>query len=229
MTINEAIYQVLEGMNISTDDFPASKRFVYGELLSTRSELIKQELNKNVLLDSGSMQSVQCFKLIRTDASVCPDCTSGDYVLQSVEDVPEALEYKSGRAIFVYLMNGVPVNKLDKDLIAVRHRRRYKLPGSFGYIIRNRKLIIIGYDDIDELDVSLEGHFEKPELVASMNESESCDDDKCKPAFEYEFICPGHIERRVIEIAKLSVGRKLGIPSDNSNNAQFDPNVKSQS
>ena len=41
MTINEAIYNILEGTGISTDDYSVPKRFVYLELRNTVNELKK--------------------------------------------------------------------------------------------------------------------------------------------------------------------------------------------
>jgi len=229
MTINEAIYDLLDGVNISTDDFPVRKRFVYQELKNARVELIKQELNKNILLSDGSLQTIDCVKLVRTDLSKCNDIPSDEYVLQSVDKLPESIEFKNGIAVFPFLMNGTRIDPWNKATWKQRCRRRYKLADSFGYIMNAGKLMIIDYDEVEELNIYVDGHFKDPEKIEELNKAQEEDcDTACVPIYDHQFICPGFIERRVIEIAKASVLRKMSIPSDSNNNSQFDPNVKSQ-
>jgi len=223
MTINQAIYQTLDGTGISTDDFPVSKRYVYGELKVARTELIKQELNKSVLFDSASLQTLEEVKFERTE--IVP---GGDQVLMSTDPVPEAIEYGNGVAVFVYLMNGRRLDPIDHGSIYNWCRKRFRLSDSVGYYFRNKHIIVQGYDDVDELSGFIEGHFQDPEEVTAMNNAGKCNNgDSCMPVYDYDFECPGLIERRVIEIAKAAVMRKLQIPTDSSNNTQFDPNVKS--
>jgi hypothetical protein len=224
MTINEFIYQVLDAVNISTDDFPMSKRFIYACGKSARSELIKQELNKNILLDNGSLQTIVKVKMERTETTEL----SGIYVLRSDIKIPKVIEYKRGPAVFVYMMNGKQVSIVQKEVIHGRKDRRFPMIGFYGGYLQNDYLFIAGYDDVDEIDVSVDGHFTDPEEIIALNlqNDENCED-KCISITEYDFICPAHIERRVIELAASIALRKLQIPEDKSNNSQFDPNVKS--
>lgn len=229
MTNNEAISAVLEGVNRSTDDFPVSRRFVYRELINSRSELIKQELNKRRLINDTSAQTLDCIVLERVDASTCSDCPTGIYILKSDRKIPELIESDFGPAIInFYLGNGTAVSPLSFEDWQARKTRRNQLPGHFGYAFRNQRLFVLDYDDVDELRGSLVGHFVRPEEIIALNkDSEDCPASmKCKPIGDYDFYCPGHIVRRVIEIARSVVLRKLGIPSDESNNAKFDINAK---
>lgn len=222
MTINEAIYATLDGVNISTDDFPVRKRFVYTNLKNARKELIKQELNKNNLLQANQMQTIESYKFDR-------ELIAGEYLLKGERAIPESIEFNGGQALFLYTMNGRQIDIISKADWDNRKRRRLKLDGTFGYYLVNQIPIIVGFDDIDELFITIEGHFADPELVSIMNtmNDDECQD-KCKPIYEYEFICPTLLEGRVIEIAKSRILNKLSIPSDDSNNAKFDPNVESK-
>jgi hypothetical protein len=53
MTVKEFISQVYDGTSVSSDDTQISKRFIYAESIPTRAELLKQELNKDRLLDGS--------------------------------------------------------------------------------------------------------------------------------------------------------------------------------
>lgn len=226
MTNNEAISSVLNGVNISTDDFPVRRRFVFRELKNTRNEFVKQELNKFRLQDDASGQTINCLELERVDASTCYGCDSGIYILKSKHELPELIECDYGLAIInVYLPNGISVNPLSFFDWTNRNGRRNKLPGIYGYAIRNKYLHLLGYEDVDSLFLTVVGHFTNPEDVDKLNlETEEVDSANCIGLGDREFYCPGHISRRVIETTRGVVFRKLGIPLDNSNNSKFDPN-----
>jgi len=236
MTIAEGIYAVLDGTGYSTDDFPIRKRFVYNELKVGYRELIKQELNKMRLWDGTAAQTLLCLELEERDASACFDAPTGLKVLRSKKPLPAVIESEVGIGITnVYLLNGVALEKMTKEDWTRRCSRRYRLPDLVGYFLVNDFLNVVGYDS-PELLVDVEGFYEDPEVVEAANQqhADCTADQKCKPAYELEFFCPGHLQRRVIEIARSVVFRKLGIPLDESNNAKFDPNsqipsnVKSQ-
>lgn len=229
MTINEAIYSVFEGAGISTDDFPVRKRFVYRELRNARTELIKQELNKNKLLTADTAQSLICFPLERADASTCLDCQTGLFVLRSKDKVPKMIESDFGVFVEVYLQNGVMIPKIMRSDWLANLKRRYQLPNFSGCMFINEHIIIVGYEDIDELIVDVSGYFDQPEEVHRLNRKhdDNCAiTDKCLPLYEYPFECPGYLSRRVIEIARAVVFRRMGIPLDQDNNAKSDSYVQ---
>lgn len=228
MTIGEAISSVFSGAGRSSDDFPIRRRFVYRELKFARNELIKQELNKGNLYDEFSSQTIECLKLERVDASSCFRCDSGIYILRSVNELPDIIQCDSGPAITgLYMQNGAIINPLSFDDWQFRKERRNRLPGAFGYALRNRHLFLLDYDDVDEIDVVFSAHFTSPEDIDKINsEREDCPKDaKCKSIADMDFHCPGHLERRVIEITRAVIFRKLGIPEDNNNNAKSDTYV----
>jgi hypothetical protein len=227
MTINEAIYQTLDGVNISTDDFPAGKRFVYGELKNARTELLKQELNKNSMFQSAAMQLIECYFFDRVDSSNCDECASGEYLLKGRNRLPETIDFNGGQSLYLYTMLGKPIDMISRKDIHSSKNRRFKLPDSFGFYINNGYPYISGYDDIDNLATVVEGHFRDPEIVLSINAADDCPS-RCKPIYELEFVCPGLIDRRVIEMARSVILRKLNVPSDNTNNSKFDTDVQSK-
>lgn len=231
MTINEAIYAVFEGVGISSDDFPVRKRFVYGELKRARNELIKQELNKTRLISGESAQTLLCFPLVRTDASFCTDCDTGNYVLRSKEKLPKMVDSDFGLFLEVYLQNGVSIPKIMRSEHLSNKKRRYQLPGSYGFMLVNDYLVVVDYEDVDELLVDVSSYFNEPEKISQMNKAfdDSCtSEEKCAPVYSYAFDCPEYISRRVIELARAVVLRRLGISLDNDNNAKNENYVPSK-
>lgn len=231
MTIAESISSVFSGTGKSTDDFPIRRRFVYRELKIARSELIRQDLNKNRMLDGSISQTIDCFILERVDAASCYGCESGIFILKSKDPLPELIQFDSGSAVTaITLMNGVKVNYMSFADWQNRKSRTVTLPGHFGYDIRDGHLFILGYEDIDELVVSVSGFFEDPEQIIKLNNAASdCSNEKgCLAIPDMEFVCPGHLLRRIIEITRSVVLRRLGIPSDDNNNAKSEVNAQTQ-
>ena len=228
MTNGEAISSVFSGAGRSSDDFPIRRRFVYRELKFARAELIKQELNKGNLYDEFSSQTIDCLKLERVDASSCFKCETGIFILRSVDEIPDLIQCDSGSAITgLYMQNGAVINPLSFDDWQFRKERRNKLPGTFGYALRNKRLFLLDYDDVDEIDIIFSGHFVSPEDVIRINNlKEGCPKDAaCQSIADMDFSCPGHLERRVIEITRAVIFRRLGIPEDTTNNAKSDTYV----
>lgn len=227
MTINEAIASVFEGSGKTSDDYPIRKRFVYNELKNAYRELIRQDLNRDRLWDGTSSQTLQCVELERVDMASCLDCGSGEFMLLSKNQLPELLETDKGIAVTgVYFMNGVSISKIDRSSIQRRKGRRYQRKQDIGFLFINRKIGIVGFDDVDELLIDVEGFFGEPEQIFSYNKNRNnCEQEElCKPIFEYDFGCPGHLLRRVIEIVRQVIFRRLGIPIDDQNNAKSDIN-----
>jgi len=230
MTVAEAIYAVLDGSGISTDDSPVRRRFIYNEIRIANTELVKQELNKYRLWDGTSAQTLECITLERRDASSCIDCPTGKYLLRSKEPLPAMIETDHGISITnVYFMNGVSIPQIKKEDWINWGKRRFNLPDKVGFFLTNNFLNVVGYE-ADVIDVDVEGFFHEPETIERMNlkNADCAADQKCKAVFEYDFKGPSHLQRRVIEIARAVVFRKLGIPLDENNNAKFDPNVESK-
>lgn len=233
MKISEAIAAVFEGTGKSSDDYPVRKRFVYNELKNAYKELVRQDMNEYRMWDGANAQTLECIRLVRTDAASCLNCESGIFMLRSETPIPEIIETDYGPALTnVFLMNGRSVEKYNDRSSAVRDlNRRYRLPDSFGYLLVNRYICVLNYDDVDELIVNAEGFYGDPESIYSSNSTnQGCSTEQaCLPVYEYDFSCPGHLLRRVIEITRLVVFRKLGIPLDLVNNAKPDPqNVQSE-
>lgn len=227
MTIAQSISAVLDGSGRNSDDYSVRKRFVYNELKNAYKELVRQDLNKYRLWDGSSSQTMECVELERVDAASCFNCESGIYILKSKKPLPDLLETDFGIALTgVYFLNGKSIERTSKLSLSRNKVTRYSKEPEVGYLLTNKHIHVVNYDDVDELLLNVEGFFEEPEIVYEYNRHNSdCDaEDLCKAIYEEDFGCPGHLLRRVIEMTRSVVFRKLGIPIDTNNNAKSDLN-----
>lgn len=222
MTNGEAIQRVLGGFQAYSDDSSLSRRYVFNILKSARSELLKQEYEKRRLLNSSATQAIKCFKLIEVDISECCENETGCTILRSELPLPKLVDTIFGRIITgVFDLLGNEIDKTTaKDWQLIR-KRPYKLRQSAKYFIRNNYIYIVDLTDLEELNIVVEGIFEETDVVERLNNCELVN--QCKlSALDYEFNCPGYLERRIFLLSAEEVARKLGIPKDNSNNAKED-------
>jgi hypothetical protein len=224
MIVQEFISNVFEGVNASTDDLGISRRWVYNEARPVRAELIKQEFNKNRLYDGAQAQPLESFELQPYDMATYP-------VLRSVNKMPKIIECDTGLALDnLYTKSGKTIILTDKTTWLSKKGRRFSRNcDSYGFVW-DGYLYVDGFSDLDSLLVDLPGYFDDPVSVGILNDYLSDPTNNlCKAAYEYDFFIPAHIERRVIEIVRSVVLRKLGIPTDIENNDKSDVSNQVQS
>lgn len=210
-----------------------SNRYIFNVLKSARSELIKQESEKKRLWNSYSTQALTCFRLIPVDISECcpdgscKDLGTGYQILRSEIKLPTLIDTVHGKIITgVYDLFH---NEIEKTTIKdwnITRKRRFRLPNKPKYFIRNDYLYVVDMeaDEYDEFSVVVEGIFEETDKVEKLNICSNGEDMTCKSALDYEFSCPGYLERRVFLLTGEEVARKLSIPKDEYNNAKEDLN-----
>ncbi len=227
MTNRAAIQRIIDGFQAYSNDSSLSKRYIYNLLRSARSELLKQEAEKKRLWNSFTTQAINCFKLIPVDISECCDYETGCLILKSIIPLPKLIDTIFGKIITgMYDISGNDIDKTTlKDWNLVR-KRKYRLASKAKWFIKNDYLYVVDINDIEDIEefpVVPEGIFEDPSAVERLN---YCDElNSCTvSALDYEFNCPGYLERRIFAITAQEVARKLGIPRDDENNAREDIN-----
>lgn len=231
MNTIDFISQVMDGTGISTDDTFISRRFIYNEFQMVRAELLKQELNKDRLLDGSFAQTISGFKVRESDISQTNRYNTKK-VLVSEYHIPRLIEYDKGIALFqIFTMGGMPIVLTDKTTFENKTNRRHQPPHViYGFVDKNR-LVISGIDDLEEMELDIVGFFYDPVEASALSLKSNCVDDseKCKPAYEMDINLPGHIARRAVEMVREPVFRVLGIPLDNTNNSQSDIQIQQPS
>lgn len=228
MTIIDFISQVMDGTGISSDDTFISRRFVYNEFQLVRAELLKQELNKDRLLDGSFAQTISGFKLRESDISQTNRYNTKT-VLVSEYELPKLIEYDKGIALFqVYTMSGQSITITNKSSWQNKINRRHQPEDViYGFVDKNR-LVIAGIDDLEEMELDIVGFFFDPIEASILSYKAECGDNEnaCKPAYEMDINLPGHISGRAVNMVRESVFRVLGIPLDNTNNSQSDIQIQ---
>lgn len=74
MTINEIIQRVqsLYSKGVQSDDTRLTSRHIYNKLLTIRSRLLYQKVNKRQKISTWSYQVLECVELIKAPISECP-------------------------------------------------------------------------------------------------------------------------------------------------------------
>lgn len=226
-TVADYIQRVKDSFQALSDDTSISKRYIFNIIKSSRSELIKQEAEKKRLWDGFSSQAITCFKVIPVDISecctTCGDLGTGFQILRSELKLPILIDTIFGKIITgVFDTIGNEIEKTTlKDWNGIR-KRKYRLTPKAKFFIRNEYIYLVDIDpnEYEDLTIVIEGLFEEPELVERLN---SCTDNpECDSMLEYNFYCPGYLERRIMLLSYDEIARKLGIPKDELNNAKED-------
>lgn len=102
MTLNEATYElkmIIRRNNLSDDD-RLDNRLVRDWIHGQRELWIRNEVNKNRMVDQSIIQSLGCVNLEVADRSSCPSFTTGYSVLQTSQDIPKRIELNNWDGIF---------------------------------------------------------------------------------------------------------------------------------
>ena len=103
MLISEVIQRVqsLYSKGCQSDDSRLTSRHIYNKLLSVRSRLIYQKVNKRQMISTWSYQVINCAELIKAPISECPCLPVGACaILRTKHKLPK------------------PINSLDKHVIS---------------------------------------------------------------------------------------------------------------
>lgn len=206
MKIREIIdrIQALYSKGVPSDDTRLSNRHIYNKMLTVRSRLIVQELNKKRSLSTWIYQRLHCIELEEVDRTQDCPCIppSGCFILRSKHKLPKPISglYNSnlrfvgdllGKRIDYVSNNSIPFlkgNKYSKSISAYFDMEGYI------YIITNRDLRYI----------MAEGLFEDPQEVRSFLEycnTECADCHSCTDILDEEFPIEGSLIEPLIELS----------------------------
>lgn len=218
MTIKEAVYMALSDVNISSDDHRFPLRYVYRKIKAARAELMRQYFKNGEISISGIAQVLSCVKMKMVDVDECGEL-GFDGLLKSCDVIPDPIETEQRPMITgVYTASGRNLDFTTMRQVSDQTRRRFKKadPDPLAFI-RGKYLYIAFYEDIDCLDVTVEGHFFDQEQVYIFNNP-----DACLPVYDMPFEMPEYLTRRVTRIVADELRIKLGIPVDVTNNSKED-------
>lgn len=207
MKVGELIDRIsnLYSKGLPSDDSRLSNRFIYNKLLTVRSRLIVQELNKKRSLSSWMYQRLHCIQLVEVDATENCPCVppSGCYVLRTKYKLPKPISglYNAnlrfvgtllGKRIQVMSSNSIPFlkgNKYSKDISAYFESEGYL------YVVANKRLEFI----------MAEGVFEDPlevkDFLKHCNKEQCTNCNSCESFLDQEFPLEAALIEPLIELS----------------------------
>jgi hypothetical protein len=171
MTLNEAVYQILEVANPNrSDDDVIDTRFIKALIHTKRAHFITNELNKNRIASPALMQDLNCLEMEMADDAECCDFQSGCSVLRSKLEIPMPIALHNRLAVerIGPVSAGQPGYSLMPYEKAIYFGNgRYNKGGMAAYI-RNNRVYVVSSLPTALIDlVSVRGVFEDPSELQS--------------------------------------------------------------
>jgi len=177
MLLNRYVSEIKELLQADLSD-----RFIIDQINQFRAVWIKNELNKNRVIDDVIKQTITCIEMTIQTQSECPAVTTTDMVLKSTVSIPKTI-IRSNRDSILSVRNSKILS--ERYNYVPLERAVYSGSGK----VNKREIFAFIYNDylyiklnpenpkIPLLNkVSIEGLFENPLDVAEMT---CCDDSTC--------------------------------------------------
>lgn len=168
MLVGELIQRVqsLYSKGAESDDSRLTRRHIYNKLLTVRSTLIFNKLNKNQYISQWNYQTLPCVELILVEGNDCPCVTPiGCQILRSKEKLPKPINSISKHIIqsvtsidgsIIFSETSFRGKKWNADDKYTGNTPDYFIKDNYLYITTTRKLklvTIIGlFNDTVEVD-----------------------------------------------------------------------------
>jgi hypothetical protein len=147
ITLNQMIYQIYEGLQITSDDTSLDKRLIKDLINQSRANWIRKEHNKNRSIDDNVIQDLGCIDIELTDriSSNCCDISTDCRILRSVNKIPNAIELNHEKIITrvsaVDFMS-IPIIFMDYDAAIYFGNGRYNKKALAAFIKSNYLYIV---------------------------------------------------------------------------------------
>jgi len=226
-TLNEIRYGIYDKLRLnSSDDDDLSLDEIEYEIRNTRSQFLRNELNRNRSVDPALIQSLGCLELEIVDSSECCSVTSDCSILRTKLEIPKTIElhHKTGltRVGPVDRM-GESYSLIEEDQATYAGNGKYNRQKTFTFLGADNKLYVFSKDGNFTRYlkyINAKGIFEDPSKVAPFTDcstGSSCfSKDDPYPVSSWMI---NSIEAEVIN----KFAKSLALPVDNSNNAASDP------
>lgn len=232
MLTSEIIQRVqsLYSKGIQSDDSRLSSRHIYNKLISLRSRLISQKVNKRQKISQWSYQTLPCIGLEKAPKNECPCIPPiGCEILKSKYPLPKSVTSIDKHIIqSVTSLDGSEVyNETFFEIEKYSKGNKYT-KNNISYYIRNGYLYVTGTIGLEV--ITLTGIFEDPTEV--INYKSYCEDDCeecCESVLDQDFPIDGDLIDVLVE---LSVKELIEVFSqmreDRNNNAGGDSGPQQQ-
>lgn len=232
MTVKEVIHRVLDlyQKGVPSDDSRLTERHVYNKLMTVRSRLVSQEINKRRKISPWNYQTIPCVELIEVPQHECPCIPEmGCKVLRSKYKIPKPLVSHSQHYITSVTSIDGSITYYPTSETAKKYKKgnKYSSPNVFDYYIKNEYIYIT--HRLGPRIISVTGIFEKPEEIASFpsycSESNTSEEvDSCASPLDLEFPMEADMLDIAIEMCFNELVNMFSqMPEDKSNNNSDSP------
>lgn len=226
MTIGEIIQRVqnLYSKGTPSDDSRLSERHIYNKLLTVRSRLITQEMNRRRKISRWNYQTIPCVELIEVPQHECPCIPEiGCKILRSKHKIPKPLVSYSTHFISSVTSIDGSVRYTETTFEAKKYKKGNKYTkGNPDYYIKNG-YIYITFRHGPRI-IAVTGLFEDPSEVAKF--PTYCSEDSQEVSSDCGSILDGEfpVEADMLDaIVELSINELVNmfskLPEDLSNNS----------
>lgn len=177
-TLNQYVYEILDDLNLNSDDSNVDKRLVIQKINSVRAHWITNEMNKRfrrvpppIIQDLGcvAIEQAQGDELGITSETDC-------FWMRTVEDIPQAVVLHREP---LYTRVG-PKDKLKKEYNFISYERmpyagngRFNFNGIYAFWANNKIYLKSRNDSIVLMDtINIQGVFEEPDKAYGFNTCE---------------------------------------------------------
>lgn len=230
MNNSELIQRVKSQYNkgVASDDSRLTSRHIYNKLLSVRSRLLFQKVNKNQKINQWSYQTIPCIELIEAPIHECPCVPIGCKILRSKYKLPKTLSGLSRHIIqSVTTLDGQEnISESSFELEKYRKGNKYT-PTKPHYYIRNEYLYITNMRSLEV--ITLTGLFDNPLEVYNFQgfcPELNCPDCDCISYLDLEFPIDPELEDPIIELSLKELVEFFSQMREDQTNDARDNNIQ---
>lgn len=222
MILGAFISDVLDMLNVSSDDSRFHEELIYNTARDINNEYIRQETDKGKLVNEG--QTLFHVKLLATDLSMLPGIGSGVVVHRSEIPIPAVLDNKTSGKLFnaVYTALGVVLYPTEMMHYLNSFRRPHVRRIPKYYIGGDGHMYGVNLDTMaPQIDVNVDALFEDPISIERLNNKDS----NCLSILDMDFFIPGFLVNRVKLSTRDSLAARYQLPNDQRNNSKEDIDI----
>lgn len=197
--------QSLYSKGVQSDDTRLSKRHIYNKLISVRSRLIYQKVNKKQKLSQWAYQTLPCVELIKAPIQECHCITKDCKVLRTKYKLPKPISSISKDIIqSVATLDGSKIfNETTFETEKYNNGNKYtgKNPS---YYIRNEYLYLTNIKTLEVITIT--GLFDNPSEVEEYpsyctDDIKDCLECNCKSIMDKDFPIDSDLIEPMIELS----------------------------
>lgn len=231
MILEEVIQRVqsLYSKGVQSRDSRLTARHIYSAVVSARSTLLRQQKNKNQLINQWLYQTLPCVELKLAPVHECP-CVPNNKcsILRSVYQLPSPITSLDNHLIqsVTTLDGSIGFDASTFDNIKYASGNKYTSTKP-KYYIRNRYIYFSGFTTLKALAIT--GLFENPLEAKKFPSICPCTNCECEDIMKWDFpVIDGDLSRAIFQLASeelISMFKQMK-EDKNSNSSDDDTGVK---